>query len=98
MNNESIINNEGTHGTNIKSSVFCGGFFDISSYNLCYRSITWLAFVILADGYLVTSLLNYFTGVWKTRDNSANAAMEFKRLTFIANQFVEFLGQSVADG
>lgn len=96
MNNKSIINNEGTHGTNIKSSVLF--FFYISSYNLCYRSITWLAFVILADGYLVTSLLNYFTGVWKTRDNSANAAMEFKRLTFIANQFVEFLGQSVADG
>lgn len=98
MNNKSIINNEGTHGTNIKSSVLFFFFFDISSYNLCYRSITWLAFVTLADGYLVTSLLNYFTGVWKTRDNSANAAMEFKRLTFIGNQFVEFLGQSVADG
>lgn len=73
-------------------------FLDISSNNLCYRSVTWLAYVILADGYLVTSLLNYFTGVWKTRDNSANAAMKFKILTFIADAFVEFLNQSVAAG
>lgn len=73
-------------------------FFDISSNNLCYRSVTCLAYVILADGYLVTSLLNYFTGVWKTRDNSANAAMKFKILTFFAYAFVEFLNQSVAAG